>query len=184
MITKQKTCVYILVCSFVFCCSTIAGTRNTVQTEYSKVWYDSDLKLLVTFYSKEAAGPVVAMDWHLLNGRVCSISPNGVADFKWSSDSVSTYLYRRLQNIFPGYDEYFGGRKTIAVLLDKSMDIIESRIAAIPLQYYKKEGTNKFNKQIDSVFADFGLKSKGMWVKKVPSSEEEYYVGFISAWCY
>lgn len=182
MITKQKTCVYILVCSFVFCCSTIAGTRNTVQTEYSKVWYDSDLKLLVTFYSKEAAGPIEAINWHLLNGRVCSISPNGVADFKWSSESVSTYLYRRLQNIFPSYDEYFGGRKTIAVLLDSSMNIIESRIVAMPLQYYKNE--SKFGKQIDSVFADFGLKSKGMWVKKVPSSEEEYYVGFISAWCY
>ena len=184
MITKQKTCVYILVCSFVFCFSTIAGTRNTVQTEFSKVWYDSDLKLLVTFYSKEAAGPIEAINWHLLNGRVCSISPNGVADFKWSSDSVSTYLYRRLQNIFPGYDEYFGGRKTIAVLLDKSMDVIESRIAAIPLQYYKKEGTNKFNKQIDSVFADFGRNSKGEWIKKVPTSEEEHYVGFISVWCY
>ena len=62
------------------------------------------------------------------------------------------------------------------------MNIIESRIVAIPLQYYKNE--SKFGKQIDSVFADFGLKSKGMWVKKVPSSKEEYYVGFISAWCY
>lgn len=182
MITKQKTCVYILVCSFVFCFSTIAGTRNTVQTEYSKVWYDSNHELLITFYSIEAAGPVVAMDWHLLNGRLCSISPNGVADFKWSSDSVSVYLYCKLQEAFPEYDEYFGGRKTIAVLLDSSMNIIESRIVAMPLQYYKNE--SKFGKQIDSVFADFGLKSKRMWVKKVPSSEEEYYVGFISAWCY
>ena len=107
----------------------------------------------------------MAMDRHLLNGRLCSISPNGVADFKWSSDSVSVYLYRKLQEAFPEYDEYFGGRKTIAVLLDSSMNIIESRIVAMPLQYYKNE--SKFGKQIDSVFADFGLKSKGMWVKKV-----------------
>lgn len=182
MITKQKTCVYILVCSFVFCFSTIAGTRNIVQTEYSKVWYDSNHELLITFYSREAAGPVVAMDWHMLEGESCPISLDGLADFKWSSDSLSVYLYCKLQEAFPEYDEYFGGRKTIAVLLDSSMNIIESRIVAMPLQYYKNE--SKFGKQIDSVFADFGLKSKGMWVKKVPSSEEEYYVGFISAWCY
>ena len=184
MTINHKFYICIIACVLSFCLSTSEGAIDKRHHRYSMNWYDSDLKLLVTFYSKEAAGPIEAISWHLLNGRVCSISPNGVADFKWSSDSVSTYLYRRLQNIFPSYDEYFGGRKTIAVLLDKSMDIIESRIAAIPLQYYKKEGTNKFNKQIDSVFADFGRNSKGEWIKKVPTSEEEHYVGFISVWCY
>ena len=184
MTINHKFHICIIVCILSFCFPLSEVAKDKWHHRYSMNWYDSDLKLLITFYSKEAAAPIEAIDWHMLNGKLCSISLNGVVDFKWSSDSVSTYLYRKLQNVFPGYDEYFGGRKTIAVLLDNSMDIIESRIVAIPLLYYKKEGKNRFDKQIDSVFADFGRNSKGEWIKKVPTSEEEHYVGFISVWCY
>ena len=166
MTINHKFHICIIVCILSFCFPLSEVAKDKWHHRYSMNWYDSDLKLLITFYSKEAAAPIESIDWHMLNGKLCSISLNGVVDFKWSSDSVSTYLYRKLQNVFPGYDEYFGGRKTIAVLLDNSMDIIESRIVAIPLLYYKKEGTNRFDKQIDSVFADFGRNSKGEWIKK------------------
>ncbi len=184
MTINRKFLICIIVCVWSFCLSSFEGIRDKGQSVYSMDWYDSNLKLLITFYLKEADGLLEEIDWYMLDGKLRSISLNGIADFKWSSDSVSIYLYNYLQTVFPGYDEYFGGRKTIAVLLDKNMNIMESRIAAIPLQYYKNGSIGEFGKQIDSVFADFGIKSKGMWTKQVPSSEEEYYVGFISVWCY
>ena len=135
MTINHKFHICIIVCILSFCFPLSEVAKDKWHHRYSMNWYDSDLKLLITFYSKEAAAPIESIDWHMLNGKLCSISLNGVVDFKWSSDSVSTYLYRKLQNVFPGYDEYFGGRKTIAVLLDNSMDIIESRIVAIPLLF-------------------------------------------------
>ena len=149
---------------------------------FKDVCRDSNLDTI--FQVKYGKDSTKFFEWHTSDNKILKFEPS-YANFIFGNDVEDNFVSTRYYKAVNGEEHLLCCGKTIVVLLDRRMHVIDSRVMAVPRTMYIKGNRNSPRVQLDSVFVKIGYETEGHW-EPAPniSRKQKYHIGLMIHFIY
>lgn len=182
----KKTLIILLLALLAYAANAQKKIRLEIDPEYLRQYAEDSANfvricrdpnldtILCVSYGKDSTEFI---EWHTTDNKIIKFK-SAPAHFIFGKTAAEHFvLYRYYKTVKE--DDLLWAFKRIIVLLDKNLNVIDSRVIAWPIWEYVGDRTRNFV-QLDSIFVKIGYETEGHWEPvNPPSKRQKYYIGSI-----
>ena len=188
----KKTVIILLLALLAYAANAQKKIRLEVDPEYLRQYAEDSANfvricrdpnldtILCVSYGKDSTEFI---EWHTTDNKIIKFK-SAPAHFIFGKDVAFDFVLQRYYKAVNGGQHLICATKRIIVLLDKNLNVIDSRVIAWPIWEYVGDRTRNFV-QLDSIFVKIGYETEGHW-EPAPniSRKQKYHIGLMIHFIY